>query len=419
MIALNIIFNGINTTSTTFSFIDNGTVTSPRGFKASGIHCGIKNRKKDLALIYSECGCEVAGTFTRNTVKAAPVILSQTVVAQGGKVSAILVNSGNANACTGNQGMTDAKQMQSYCAQQLHLAPDNVLVASTGIIGKKLPVDKIKKGIDACTQRLSVHGGFDAAEAIGTTDTSVKSFACTVQLSKGTVTIGGICKGSGMIMPSMATMLAFITTDAAIEKELLQNALSHAVSVSFNRITVDSDTSTNDMVLSLANGCSDIRIDGGSDDYAAFSEALCELCKVMAKSIVADGEGATKLITITVRNAVSEKDADVICRAIANSPLVKTALHGADLNWGRIFSAAGKTQIPFEAEKASLLLNDIPLIRPSYEICGDQQEVKKALNSQDVRITLSLHKDKGCAASTWWTCDLTKEYVAINALYTT
>ncbi len=422
-----------------YKFIENGSVTSVKGFKAAGTFCGIKKRKKDLALIYSERLCTAAGTFTLNKVKAAPLLVSQSVIKNGNKVKAVLINSGNANACTGEQGYNDALDMQSLCADKLRINPDEVLIASTGVIGQRLPVENLHNGINEIVTQLSEDGGLNAAEAIMTTDKKMKSFALKINLPGGNaclpsssptsrtclptrrggqdrqVSIGAICKGSGMIMPNMATMLAFITTDAEIEKTLLQEMLSECVSFSFNKISVDGETSTNDMVLILANGSSEITIRKSSTDYEIFKNALGAICKEMAKAIVSDGEGATKLVTINVKNARLQADADLIGKSVANSSLVKTAIYGADANWGRILSAAGQSGADFDPSKVSISFDELPVLLPNYDLAIDEEKAREILLKPEFVITIDL--GIGEEAATWWTCDLTEDYVKINSDY--
>ena len=400
-----------------FQFIDNGSVTSVQGIQAAGINCGIKKSKKDLALIYSDVPCEAAGTFTLNKVVAAPLVLSKNIIQQKKKVKAILVNSGNANACTGAEGYENALKSQSYCAEKLNVKSSEVIVSSTGVIGQQLPMEKFLKGIDTIPSMLSTCDGVDAAEAIMTTDKKKKSYAVKVQLSKGAITIGGICKGSGMIMPNMATMLAFLATDAFIEHDLLQHLIKEAVNNSFNKISVDGDTSTNDMVILLANGLSDIKINPNDQDYKIFSSALLAICQEMAKSIASDGEGATKLITISVNNARTKHDADAIARAMVNSPLFKTAMNGNDANWGRILSAAGNSGANFVPEKVSIKFDELSILQPNFKFAFCEEEARKILSKDNVTISLDL--DEGQESSTWWTCDFSEEYVKINANYRT
>ena len=400
-----------------FQFIENGSVTSVNGFKAAGIHCGIKKKKKDLAIIYSEVPCSAAGTFTLNKVKAAPILISKKIIEKKNKVKCILVNSGNANACTGEQGHNDALAVQGFCATKLGIKTDEVLVSSTGVIGQPLPMSTILAGVNKITKSFSSNGGLDAAEAILTTDLRLKSYALKVKLSKGEITIGGICKGSGMIMPNMATMLAFITTDVEADQCLLQELLSGSVNKTFNKITVDGDTSTNDMVILLANGVSGIEIKTGTEDYLLFQQGLEAICEEMAKSIVVDGEGATKLIAVSVNNAKTLLDADIIAKSIANSPLVKTAFNGADANWGRIISAAGKSGADFNPLNTTIFFDDLPVMMPDYKIVIDELKASEILNRDSFSVSLDLNE--GDFSTTWWTCDFSQDYVKINANYRT
>ncbi|HVO74514.1 MAG TPA: bifunctional glutamate N-acetyltransferase/amino-acid acetyltransferase ArgJ [Ignavibacteriaceae bacterium] len=398
-------------------FIEKGTVTSTPGFKAAGIFCGIKKKKKDLALIYSEEPCTAAGTFTLNKVKAAPLLISRYIINEGKKIRAVLVNSGNANACTGDQGYNDALESQKLAAEKLNLKPDEILISSTGVIGKKLPMEKLKSGINKIVNHLSECGGIDAAEAILTTDTRIKSFAIKIKLGSGGITIGGICKGSGMIAPNMATMLGFITTDAIIETSLLQKLLSEAVGESFNKISVDGECSTNDMVIAMANGRSNIAILENTIDCQLFKDGLNTLCLEMAKSIVADGEGATKLVKISVKNAKSKLDADLVGKSIANSSLVKTAIYGQDANWGRILSAAGQSGADIIPEKVSIHFDKLPVLLPNYNLALDEESALKILMRPEFEINVDL--GIGTEETTWWTCDLTEQYVKINSDYRT
>jgi glutamate N-acetyltransferase / amino-acid N-acetyltransferase len=400
-----------------FQFVSNGSVTSVKGIKAAGIFCGVKKRKKDLALIVSDSLCSVAGTFTLNKVKAAPIVISKEIVKQNGKVKAVLVNSGNANACTGEEGRLDALKMQKECADKLGVKPSEVLISSTGVIGQKLPVEKIIAGLDKIIPLLSEKGGIDAANAIITTDKKIKSFAVKVQLSKGETTIGSICKGSGMIMPNMATMLAFITTDAKIDQSIIQKLLTSCVNESFNKISVDGETSTNDMVTLMANGASGVEILKGTKDYKEYESALMAVCKEMAKTIVSDGEGATKLIQVNVTNAKTQADANLVGRAISNSPLVKTALNGGDANWGRIVSAAGNSGADVIPEKISVSFNDLAVLKPNFEIVLDEKKAFKILSQPEFSVNVDLNVGK--ESSTWWTCDFSEEYIKINADYRT
>jgi len=398
-------------------FIENGSISSVQGIKAAGINCGIKKQKKDLSLIYSDVPCNAAGTFTLNKVIAAPLVISKEIITKKKKVRAILVNSGNANACTGETGLANAVKMQQYCAEKLGLQHDEVIISSTGVIGQQLPMQNLLAGIDTISGAVDYCKGNDAAEAIMTTDTYPKSFACKVQLSKGEVTIGGICKGSGMIMPNMATMLAFIATDADVPKYLVQQSISEAVKKSFNRISVDGDTSTNDMVVLMANGASEVSITEENSDYQLFNVALRDLCKKMAMAIVKDGEGATKFISVKVGSAKSEIDADSAAKAVVNSPLVKTAIYGADANWGRILSAVGNSGINFSPEKVMIKVGELSLLTPGYISNFDESAAREILLKKEVDITIELNE--GQASTNWWTCDFSEQYIKINANYRT
>lgn len=396
-------------------FIPDGNITSVQGFKAAGIHCGIKKQKKDLALIYSDVPCASAGTFTLNKVVAAPNVISKNIVKQKNKVKAILVNSGNANACTGTKGFENSLEYQFYLAKKLGVNPSEVLISSTGVIGQQLPLEKLISGIDKIIPELSDNGGNAAAEAIMTTDLRKKSFAVKVKLNEGEATIGGICKGSGMIMPNMATMLAFLTTDVLIESDLLQDLLTKAVNETFNKISVDGETSTNDMVILLANGTSKIKVNEGTENYSSFLNGLVTICSEMAKAIASDGEGATKLITVNVNNARTKEDANTIAKAVANSPLVKTAMNGNDANWGRILSVAGNSGANFNPDKVTIKFDDFPVLLPNYQADFNESEAKKILDKKEV--TLFMDLDEGNESSTWWTCDFSENYVKINSSY--
>jgi len=400
-----------------FNYIDNGSITSPIGISASGIHCGLKRKRKDLALVVSKDHAEVAGTFTSNKAKAAPLIINKKILDGNEKVKAIIINSAYANACTGEEGHHDALEIQEKAAKSLDILSSELLISSTGVIGERIPVPKITNSLNKLVYNLSDTGGIDAAQAIMTTDLVSKHFAVTVKLSVGEVTIGSMAKGSGMIHPNMATMLGFITTDAKISKSLLQKTLLNTVNNSFNKISVDGETSTNDMVLLLANGMSEIEVIEESDDYKIFSEALQDVTQKMAKSIVADGEGATKFITINIKNAASEKDANIIAEAIATSPLVKTAMNGNDPNWGRIISAASSSGAEITPENISLYFGDLQILQPGYKTNFSEEEAVEILKGNEIIITLDLLN--GLADTTWWTCDYSKQYIKINSQYRT
>jgi glutamate N-acetyltransferase/amino-acid N-acetyltransferase len=397
-----------------------GGVTAAKGFTASGVRCGIKegqSTKKDLALIVSERPAAAAAMFTKNQFKAAPVLFDQEQLAKSTHITAIVVNSGNANACTGEHGLQDCRIEACKVAEMLNIPPEEVFVCSTGVIGRFLPIDKICIGIEAAAQQLSPEHHVDAMEAIMTTDTQPKEYAVEVETSQGMFRIGGMAKGSGMIKPDMATMLTFLTTDAGLAPELLDTALRQAVEQSFNRMSVDNDTSTNDTVLLLANSASDVTIRAGSNEYAQFCEALASVCIVLAKMLVRDGEGTTKLIEIQIRHAASPDDALTAARAIADSYLVKTAIFGEDPNWGRILCALGYSGIQLEPEKVTVTLNGLEILGANYRNTFDEATVRKSLAADEVVIGVDV--GIGEYSTTFWTSDLSYEYVKINAEYTT
>ncbi len=390
-----------------------GNVTTPRGFKAAAAHCGLKRKRLDLALLYSELPAACAGAFTTNLVKAAPIRWSQKVVA-GGVCRAVVINSGNANACTGPRGENDAARMAEMVAAKCGCAPEQVIVGSTGVIGVPLDMTKVKNGIDEAYDHLSAQGGQLATEAILTTDTIPKHLAVEVRLSGGTVTLGGMAKGSGMIHPNMATMMAYVTTDAQIEAASLQKALSASVNRSYNMISVDGDTSTNDMAIVLANGASGVVV-ASEEDMRVFQEALDYINIELAKMIARDGEGATKLIEVCVEGARSLEDARKIARSISTSNLVKTAIFGEDANWGRVLCAAGYSGAQFVPDKVDIYLGDVQVAKQGGSLPFDEAKAKLVLQKSDVRILLQLHDGEHNAIA--WTCDFTYDYVKINATY--
>jgi glutamate N-acetyltransferase/amino-acid N-acetyltransferase len=390
-------------------------ITAPKGFKSAGIHCGIKKMKKDLALIVSDFPATAAGIFTLNKVQAAPVIVCKEYLAKTPKFRAILCNSGNANACTGLQGYNDAITMSEATARVLGVSAREVFVSSTGVIGENLPMDKIISGIPQVYETLSDDDNLTAAEAILTTDTFIKSYSTTFEILGKQVSIGGISKGSGMIHPNMATMLAFLTTDAAIENTVLQTLLKNTCDKTFNRIVVDGDTSTNDMVLILANGASEVEISEGSNEYQIFENHLYELLKKLSIDIVKDGEGATKLVEITVEGALTETDAEKAARTVALSPLVKTAIHGEDANWGRILAAVGYSGINFNPDDFQIYINGIKILDKNYKVMLSIPEANATLKSD--KIFLDLKINAGIGSATVWTCDFSEEYVKINGSY--
>jgi glutamate N-acetyltransferase / amino-acid N-acetyltransferase len=400
-----------------------GGIATAKGFRAAGISAGIKATKKlDLALIVSDTPAAAAAMFTQNKVQAAPVLVcKEHLQKSGGVVRAIVVNSGCANACTGDRGMADAHAMAAETARLVGCPVEQVLVASTGVIGVNLPMDKLGSGIPQAFAALSGSDGPQAAQAIMTTDPFPKESCTTMMVGGRTVTIGGMAKGSGMIGPDMslaaphATMLAFVTTDAAVPQPLLSRALAEVVDETFNAITVDGDTSTNDAVMLLANGASGATI--GDAEYGSFVKALRAVCLELALGIVRGGEGATKLVTVNVTGAASVDEARRTAKAIANSLLVKTAIHGGDPNWGRLIAVAGRAGVAFNPGRARVTIGPVVLFeqgRPYDERASDAAEYLKRKE-----VTVSVDLGAGSAMSTVYTCDLSGEYVRINAEYRT
>jgi glutamate N-acetyltransferase/amino-acid N-acetyltransferase len=393
-----------------------GGVTAPQGFLAAGLYCGIRKTKKDLAMIVSQVPATVAGVFTRNKTQAAPIIVDKLQLKRSPVCSALVVNSGNANACTGERGLNDAWETVKVTAEILNLPAEQVLVSSTGVIGQYLPMDKVLSGVKEVAGKLSRAGNKDAAEAIMTTDTYPKEVAVKFTLGESVVAIGGVAKGSGMIAPNMATMLAFVTTDVVISQPLLSKALKDATNKSFNRITVDGDMSTNDQVILMANGLAKNQVfTETSEEYHLFSAALEYVMIKLAKMIARDGEGATKLIEVVVKGARSEEEAVQAANAVANSNLVKTAIHGADANWGRILAAVGYSGIDFNPDAVEIAFSDLPILKRNYEVVFDEERAKEILSRDTVVISIDLNL--GSCVARFWTCDLTKEYVHINASY--
>ncbi len=393
-------------------------VAHPKGFKAAGVRAGIKkNGNLDVAVIHTEREAAVAGVFTKNLVAAAPVQVSKKVVATG-TAHAIVANAGCANACTGEQGLHDAERMAEITAGELGCKVDDVIVASTGVIGFNLPMDKMESGIKAAVQKLSREGSVNAGNAIVTTDTYSKACATEVEIGGVEVRFGAIAKGSGMIRPDMATMLCFITTDADIDAKLLQSALSDATEVSFNCISVDGDMSTNDSVVVLANGAAgNPKITERGEDYEKFSATLKTLCVELAKRIAADGEGATKFLTINVTGAQTFADAKRVGMSVANSPLVKTAFFGQDANPGRTICAVGYSGVDIVPEKTVIDFGGVNVYRDGLVTKFDAEAMRNVLAQRDIVVDIALNL--GDAAATIYTCDLSFQYVKINADYTT
>lgn len=397
---------------------DTQGVTFAKGFTAAGVKAGIKKSGNlDVAVIYTKTQAVVAGTFTQNKVAAAPVYVSKEVVATG-IAHAIVANAGCANACTGQQGLDDAHKMAQIAADELGVNADDVIVGSTGVIGVNLPMDKLEAGIKDAVANLSADGSDNAGRAIITTDTHSKSVTCEFELSGKTVRMGAIAKGSGMIRPNMATMLCYITTDIAIDQALLQKAVSGCVEKSFNMISVDGDMSTNDMVIVLANGeTNNAKITEENADYQIFFDKLMMLCTELAKQIAADGEGASKFLTINVKGAKSFADAKTVGMAIANSPLVKTAFFGEDPNWGRVICAVGYSGADMVPEKTVVKFGGITIFANGTGATYDEKALAHVMKEKDIVIDIELNM--GQEDATVWSCDLSYEYVKINGEYHT
>lgn len=393
-------------------------VTYPKGFQAAGVKAGIKKSgNPDVAVIYTAKEAAVAGTFTQNQVAAAPVYASKDVVATG-TAHAVVSNSGCANACTGAQGEADAAKTQEIAAAALGCAPLDVIVGSTGVIGVPLPMDKVEAGVKQAVSELSETGSEKAANAIITTDTHTKACATSILLGGKEVRFGAIAKGSGMIRPNMATMLCYVTTDLAIDQKLLQEALSSVVETTFNMISIDGDMSTNDMVIVLANGeAGNEKITAKGADYDKVVDTLHAICQGMAQRIAADGEGATKFLTIHVKGTKSFDDAKKVGMAVANSPLVKTAFFGEDPNWGRVICAVGYAGVPMDPEKTVVSFGGIPVYAHGVGAQTDTEKIAKVMAEHDITIDIDLAD--GDSEATVWTCDFSYEYVKINGEYHT
>ena len=402
---------------------ENLTVTSPAGFKASGVHCGLKKSllKKDLALIYSDVVATSCGVYTKNKVKGAPLTVTKQHLVNK-KAQAIIINSGNANTCNGDDGLSKAKKMANLCAKELNIKNDDVLVASTGVIGVPLNIDVIKDGIPQLVNNLSseIQGAKNASMAIMTTDTIEKQAGIEIEVGGKKITIAAMAKGSGMIHPNMATMLSFITTDISISPALLKEALKQSVNFSYNRISVDGDSSTNDMVLIMANGLADNEtIIEKNEDYNLFLEALTTLNIYISKKIAKDGEGATKLIECTVSNANSIEDAETLSKSVVTSSLVKAAIFGSDANWGRILCALGYSGIDFDPEKVDVSFasnaGEIIVCIDGSSVNFDEAKAKEILLQDEIKILIDMKQ--GLSEVTTWGCDLTYDYVKINGDY--
>ena len=395
--------------------IIDGTIASPLGFSADGLHAGFKKKKLDFGWIVSEVPASVAGVYTTNKAIAAPLLATKASIQKSQKLQAIVVNSGVANSCTGQQGLDAAYEMQRLTAQKLKIEPDLVGLASTGVIGEQLPMNALKNGL---SQILVSGKAEDFAEAILTTDTCTKTCVVTEEFGTDLVTMAGVAKGSGMIHPNMATMLAFITCDANISSATLQKALSQHVETTFNQITVDGDTSTNDMVLVMANGCrQNEEILPDTEEFEKFSKMLRYLMADLAKKIAKDGEGATKLIEVNVRHAKDERSGRMIAKSVVGSSLVKTAIFGQDPNWGRILAAIGYAGADVSVDNIDIWIEGIPVMQASSPVAFDPEETCDAMAGELLILTIDLHD--GDAEAQAWGCDLSYDYVKINALYRT
>lgn len=391
-------------------------IVSPKGFSAAGMHCGIKHKKKDLALLVSEVPASVAGVFTTNAIQAAPLKVTKEVVYESGKMQALIVNSGNANACTGKQGIADAYEMQSLASLKLGIDPSLIGVASTGVIGEMLKMEPIRTGVEKLELGNTLEHGIDFAQAILTTDTVMKNTTYSTLIDGKEVVISGTAKGSGMIEPNMATMLGFITTDAKIESDVLQTALSEITDLTFNAITVDGDTSTNDTVIVMANGLAENDLlTPKHPDWHNFYSTLQVVAEDLAKAIARDGEGATKLIEVEVIGAISDEEARKIAKTVVGSPLVKTAVFGNDANWGRIIAAVGYSGASVDPEKITIKIGNALMVENGEPVPFSEEELIKILKANEVKIYVSLGQGEGKGLA--WGCDLTYDYVQINASY--
>ncbi|WP_066259733.1 bifunctional ornithine acetyltransferase/N-acetylglutamate synthase [Neobacillus drentensis] len=397
--------------------IEEGSVTLPKGYKAGGMHCGLKRKRLDLGYVVSEVPATAAGVYTTNLFQAAPLIVTQESIAKEKKIQAIIVNSGNANACTGEQGLQDAFAMQQGFANELGIQEHLVAVTSTGVIGELLQMDKVINGIKQILNKEHENEN-NFLDAILTTDTCVKHTAVQMKIDGKTVSIGGASKGSGMIHPNMATMLGFVTTDANIEQEDLLEALREVTNQTFNMITVDGDTSTNDMVLVMANGLAENNpLTKEHPEWNTFKQGLSIVCESLAKKIARDGEGATKLVEVQVNGGYSQSAASAVGKAIISSNLVKTAIYGTDPNWGRIVTAIGYSGVPVETNAIKVAIGPFTVFENGLPSNFVEEEVKEYLESENVKLSVELNQ--GEYSATAWGCDLTYDYVKINASYRT
>lgn len=404
-------------TENDIQLVTDGHVTSPKGFSAGGVHCGIRKSKLDFGWIHSDVPAATAGVYTLNTFQAPPLKVTKASIAKDKKIQTVVVNSGVANACTGKQGWEDALTMQKLTAEKMGVHIDHVAVSSTGLIGVPLPMENIQAGI-AEMDKIDHYSAEKFENAILTTDTVTKHMAVELNIDGQTITIGGAAKGSGMIHPNMATMLSFITTDANVDPDSLQHALRTVTNKTFNMITVDGDCSTNDMVLVLANGQqNNDTLCENHPQWQQFVHALQVVSENLAKQIARDGEGATKLIEVHVKGAASEQIASQVGKAVISSNLVKTAVYGSDPNWGRIVCAVGYSEQPIDPDKVCVALGDIPVVKNGLPLVFDEMEGKQYLENEQVKLVVDLQD--GSSEATAWGCDLSYEYVKINASYRT
>ncbi len=403
-----------------YKVIEGGSITSPKGYVAGACYVGVKSRKSekpDVAILYSQEPAACAALFTTNKFCAAPVLLGREVLKKG-KARAVVINSGNANAATGEQGLENAKKVELLAEELLGLGPDEVFVSSTGVIGQQLPVDKVLEGVRRIVPTLNVEQGTDAAWAIMTTDTKKKEVAYELELSGGTIRIAAMCKGSGMIHPNMATTLSYVTTDARVEAPVLQEMLKDAADKSFNMTTVDGDTSTNDSLFLFANGASGVAIES-EEDKAAFADLLDSICIDMARRIASDGEGATHLMIVEANGLPTEQDARLVARSIAGSTLFKAAVFGRDANWGRIMAAAGYSGADVDPTKADCILKsaagEVAVMEAGFGTDFSEELAKAVLTEHDITVIVDFHSGDGQATA--FGCDLTYDYVKINGDY--
>lgn len=399
-----------------FTILDNGGVTSPKGFRANGLHCGIRKSRLDLGWLYSEVPAEACGVFTTNAFQAPPLKVTQESLKKENKLQGILVNSGNANACTGEEGLKNAYDTRAGLSKQIGIPEHYISVVSTGVIGQQLPMEKLTKGIEGI--QITDNDGEAFEKAILTTDTVTKHVAVQIEIDGTHVTIGGAAKGSGMIHPNMATMLGFVTTDADVVQEDLHAALKEITDSTFNMITVDGDTSTNDMVLVLANGmANNSTLSKNHPEWETFKNGLAVVCEALAKKIARDGEGATKLIEVQVTGAEEEASAKAIAKTIVGSSLVKTAVYGTDANWGRIICAVGYSGKPIDPDKIKVSIGPVQVVEKGIPLDFDEETAKDYLLNDTVQIFVDL--GQGTEKAIAWGCDLTYDYVKINAMYRT